>query len=117
MFQTVDRFDAEVTLNHGCSDTFLETTDEDASCELFSFFILFARIGSHCASEGETGSERWHHAGIGRSAHTGWHTHGGRSHGEGLRVQLFHVFLLLKLLLAGINQWRIINYHIQYFHS
>lgn len=92
MFQTVDGFYAEVALDHGRGDAFLETADEDASCELFSFFVLLAGIGSHCASEGETGSERRHHAGVGRTAHTGWHAHGGRAHGEGLRVQLFHVF-------------------------
>ena len=45
MFQSMDGFDVEVFLDHGCGDAFLESTHENSLGKLFLFFNL-ARRGS-----------------------------------------------------------------------
>ena len=100
MFETVDGFDTEMALQHGGSNALLETTHEDTSCELFLFLVLFGRVvGGRtpgCHEHGGVG--RTHHrvrVHRVRVAHV-WGHHG--SAGVRCGVQLFHGFLLLKLL-------------------
>ena len=44
MFQSMDGFDVEVFLDHGCGDAFLESTHENSLGKLFLFLILLGGV-------------------------------------------------------------------------
>ena len=84
MFQSIDRLDAEVMLQHGSGHTLLKTRYEHPSGELFLFFLLFIEEGAGHLWAGESD--------VGGEAAYRHHTTRTQATHHGIRVQLFHGF-------------------------
>lgn len=101
----MDGLNAEVVLDHCSSNAFLKAADKHSTWKFFLLLILLIGISRYWranwaeigAGEGYRRKQRW----IGRVPKSGreWRWHGSEWEG---RVQLFHIFLLLKQIIISL---------------